>query len=257
MSVQSMAANAGDNPVLEMGARIGYVASGLVHLLMGWLTLRLAWGDRGGSADQGGALTALAQAPAGKVLLIVVAVGLGLLGLWQLVEAARAGSWSDRGKALGKFLAYGALTATAITVLVTGRSSSEKQTHDVSERLMSWPAGPILVGLLGAIVLGVAGYHVVKGIRQKFLDDLVHDPGVVARVSGSVGYVAKGVALAVVGALFVSAAATQDADDAKGLDGALATLLDVPLGRILLTVIAAGLACYAIYSFARARYTRT
>jgi Domain of Unknown Function (DUF1206) len=44
--------------------------------------------------------------------------------------------------------------------------------------------------------------------------------------------------------------------ESTGLDGALRTLRDAPLGQWLLTVIALGFACYAVYSFGRARYAR-
>ena len=65
-----------------------------------------------------------------------------------------------------------------------------------------------------------------------------------------------GEALALVGGLFVSAALTADPTKAKGLDGALRSLLALPLGRVLLILVAVGLAAYGIYSFARARYAR-
>ena len=70
------------------------------------------------------------------------------------------------------------------------------------------------------------------------------------------GYIAKGLALVVVGVLFLIAAWTQRASEATGLDGALHKLLGLPYGRIVLAVVAAGFAAYAVYSFARARYAK-
>jgi hypothetical protein len=71
-----------------------------------------------------------------------------------------------------------------------------------------------------------------------------------------VGYIAKGFALGVIGVLFVYAAITADPDKAKGLDGAIETLLGAPGGAIIVVLVGIGFAAYGLYSFARARYAR-
>jgi Domain of Unknown Function (DUF1206) len=102
----------------------------------------------------------------------------------------------------------------------------------------------------------VGAYHVVKGATRKFLQDLTGHPGVLATRAGVVGYIAKGIALAVVGILFMAAAAQNSATKATGLDGALRSLRAQPLGSWLLTAVALGIAAYGVYSFARAKYAR-
>ena len=71
---------------------------------------------------------------------------------------------------------------------------------------------------------------------------------------GQVGYPGKGVALGVVGGLFVWAAITFDPEKASGLDGALRTILDAPFGQFLLTLVALGIAAFGAYLLVRARY---
>ena len=71
-----------------------------------------------------------------------------------------------------------------------------------------------------------------------------------------VGYVAKGVAIAVVGVLFVVAAVTHDPEKAGGLDAALKSLAALPFGQVILWIVGAGLVVYGVYCFARARYAR-
>jgi hypothetical protein len=69
-------------------ARVGLIAYGVVHLLIGWLALHKAWGGWASkSADLSGALRTLAEQPFGKILLWLVAVGLMALALWQASEA--------------------------------------------------------------------------------------------------------------------------------------------------------------------------
>jgi len=60
----------------------------VVHLLIGWLAMRIAWSaSPGKSADSSGALKTLAREPFGHFLLALVAFGLLALALWQVSEA--------------------------------------------------------------------------------------------------------------------------------------------------------------------------
>ena len=75
-------------------------------------------------------------------------------------------------------------------------------------------------------------------------------------LAAKVGYIGKGIALAAVGILFITAAIQQRAGKATGMDGALRSLRDLPAGTVILLVIALGLLAYGVYSFARARFAR-
>src|SRR6478735_4663003 len=86
-SAKTTAAKAGDNPVVEWGARLGYGANGVIHLLLAFLVVQIAregGGDK--QASQSGALSTLAKEPAGQGLLWVIGVGVTLLAPWQLTE---------------------------------------------------------------------------------------------------------------------------------------------------------------------------
>ena len=102
------AEQAGDSTSLEWLARGGLIAYGVVHLLVGWLALKIAWRTSAGtSADTSGALTTLAQQPFGKVLLWVVAVGLVALALWQAGAAIWGHRNTDHAKRVRKLLGIG------------------------------------------------------------------------------------------------------------------------------------------------------
>jgi hypothetical protein len=255
-SAKTTAAKAGDNPVVEWGARLGYGANGVLHLLLAYLTAQIALGGGGKQASQSGALATLAKEPVGQALLWVLAAGFVLLALWQLTELVRQDEAFDKAKAGGKLVLYGALAWTSFTFASGGRTSSNKQTKDFTVTLMDAPAGRVLVGLVGVAILGIAAYHVYKGWREKFLEDLQEQPGRWAVIAGKVGYIAKGIALAAVGILFVTAAIQQRAGKATGLDGGLRSMRDLPAGTVILLGIALGLVAFGVYSFARARYAR-
>jgi hypothetical protein len=252
--VTSAARRAGDHPVIEAGARLGYAVNGLMHLLIAWLGVQLALGSGGGSADQSGALATLAGNGLGKVLLIVAVAGFALLALWQVAEALGRGDAGDRIKAGSKAVLYAALAFSALSFLRGSGKASGAQTQDFTVQLMAKPMGRALVAALGLVVVGVAVYHVVKGARKKFLDDLREHPGRWAVIAGQVGYIAKGAALLIVGGMFVVAGLQNNAAETTGLDGALRSLLELPYGKALLIAVSVGFAAYAVYSFARSRY---
>lgn len=250
----------------EKAARVGFVVSGLLHFLIGILAFQLAFGDSGGSADQSGALSAVAKEPFGAAVLWISVVGFIALGVWQLAKAAHVGhahgahSTGDRLKAIGRAVVYLALAVAAFSWTSGGGSSSKDQTQGLTSDLLKMPAGQLIVGAIGLAIIGVGVYHVVKGWREKFLEDLTRLPsghaGRGTRWAGKIGYIAKGVALAVVGGLFVTAAVQHDASESSGLDGAMHALKETPAGPVLLVLVAIGLMAFGVYCFVRARYGR-
>jgi hypothetical protein len=255
-SAKTTAAKVGNHAVVQWGARLGYGANGVIHLLLAFLTVQIALGGDGKQASPSGALSTLAEESLGQVLLWVIAAGFTLLALWHLTELFTQREMFDKAKAGGKLVLYGALAWTSFTFASGGRTSSNDQTRDFTLTLMEAPVGQVLVGLVGVGILGIAGYHVYKGWREKFFEDLREHPGRWAVVAAKVGYIGKGIALAAVGVLFVTAAIQHRAGKATGLDGALQSLRDLPAGTVTLLGIALGLAAYGVYSFARARYAR-
>ena len=69
-------------------ARAGLLARGAVYFVIGLLALKLALGIGGKATDQEGAMKAIAAQPFGKVLLVLLAIGLAGYALWRLTRAA-------------------------------------------------------------------------------------------------------------------------------------------------------------------------
>ena len=171
------------HPVLQIGARVGYAVSGALHLLIGWIGLQVAWFASGKSADQSGALQTLAGSALGGVTLWVAVLGFLALGLWQLANALAARStldsspWAVRAKGIAKAVLYLALAWTSFSTAKGHPTSSKAQSSDFTATLLQHTGGRLLVSLIGLVVIGVGGYHVVKGWTKKFLQDLSGNPG--------------------------------------------------------------------------------
>jgi hypothetical protein len=262
------AARADDRGVAAKLAVPGLIALGIVHLLVGWLALQLAWGGTGGeSADSSGALSMLAGDTLGQALLWVLAAGLAMLTVWQALEAI-GGHREVSGKrriaerlgSAAKAVVYAGLAFSAARFAVGGGSSQSSKSSEESytAKLMDAPAGAVLVGAIGLGIIAIGGYLAYSGISKHFARKLDSETrtgksGDAAVTVGRIGYVAKGVAFAIAGGLVIAAAATHDAKKSGGLDDALRTLRDQPYGQWLLTAVAIGIAAYGVFCFFWAR----
>ena len=81
-------------PVLQAGARVGYAVSGVLHLLIGWIALQVAWSASGKSADQSGALQSLAGNSVGRLTLWLAVAGLAFGYILGCGIAYLIGEWN-------------------------------------------------------------------------------------------------------------------------------------------------------------------
>lgn len=251
----------------ELLSRAGFVARGLIYAIIGILALKLAFGHGGKLTDQKGALHSIAHQPFGKLLLTLVAIGLGGYSLWRLVRAGlghgREGSDSgfDRIAALASGITYGAMCALAIELLLGAGGGSAGNVKKSTAGVFGWPAGTWIVGIVGGVMIGVALYQGYRGITKKFLDESKVEemrPEVKKWISrlGTFGHLARMVVSGLVGVFLIKAAIDYKPSKAVGLDGALAKIVNNSYGPFLLGIVATGLIAFAVYSLSDARYRR-
>ncbi len=248
-------------------ARAGYVAKGSVYLLVGVLAARAALSGPGSSAEgKGGALRELVAQPFGRVLLVVVVVGLVGYTLWRFAQAAL--DTEDEGSSLNGVvfragfalsgLIYGAWTYIALRVLLPGRSSPQNPQEDWTARLMAQPFGPWLVGAFGLLIVAVGLYQAYRAYRADFRESLKLSKQAKRETwvtnAGRVGFTAKAVVYGLIGIFFVQAALRHNPEAAGGLGEALQTVAARPYGPYLLGLLALGLAAFGVFSLLLARY---
>lgn len=242
--------------------RLGYLTYGVVQLALGYLALALAFGRAPQEASTSGAMSTLVTSGSGRSLVWFVALGMVLLAAWQaMVAVTEHDGLGARVAAGGKAIAYMVVAAVAIRVATGSGGSGGDSGEQAATTLFDLPGGVVLVAAVGVGFAAVGVFLIWRGLSTAFRDDLERGAtqgrsGTVVLWLGRVGYVAKGVAFAVIGALFFSAAVTRDADAAGGLDQALQTLKQQPFGPVLLAAVGVGFAAFGLYSFARAGYER-
>ncbi|UYZ24144.1 DUF1206 domain-containing protein [Mesobacillus jeotgali] len=255
-------------PWVRRFARFGYIAKGLVYGMVGVLAALAAFGPSGDTTGTSGALQSLAAMPFGEVALWFI--GIGLIGyiLWDFIKAIKdpENEGTDaKGliKRTGYFisgliytnLAFGAIKLASNTGSASG-GNSEKT---ISAKLMEQPFGVWLVGIVGAIIIGYGVYELYSGIKEKFMSkfktyEMNDKERKIARLSGKIGLISRGIVLSMVGFFFIRTAYTNNPNESKGLGGALTELANQPFGQVLLAVVAVGLILYGIYQIIKGRY---
>jgi hypothetical protein len=252
----------------ELLARAGFVSRGVIYGVIGILSVKLAVGAGGKTTNQSGALKTIAHQPFGKVLLILVAIGLAGYALWRILHALlghgpeSSDSGFDRIAALGSGIAYAGICAVAVEILLgSGGGKSSGGASKAAAGVFGWPAGTWLVGIAGAVFIGVALYQGYRGISRDFLGDskteeMSRSTRTWIEWIGVIGHLARMVVFGLVGIFLIKAAIDYNPNKAVGLDGALAKLAHHSYGSLLLGIVAAGLILFALYSLSDARYRR-
>lgn len=255
------AGRAGDHPALTTLARGGFIVLGILHIIIGWIAVQIATGSSNEEASNSGALETIAQAPGGQLLLWAAVVALIALGLWRLTQVFTGEDTKEKLKGGVMLLVYLSLAATTATFAAGGTTSDGETVTDVTARVLAQPWGAVLVVIGGLVVIAVGVYGIVRGATRSFRKDLEAgassgEVGSAIIAAGMIGYIARGIAFGVLGALIVWAGWANDPEEAGGLDAALRTLGAQPAGMVLLIVVGVGLALYGVYSLARARYVK-
>jgi hypothetical protein len=239
--------------MLEKLARLGYASKAVIYAIVGALAL-LAVANRGGEiTDTTGALHVIFTKPFGRGLLIVLAAGLCGYGAWRLLDAFtnpdRDGVIARVGNGV-RGLVYGTLGIRAFQLLRGLRSANGDEAELWTAKVLDWPLGAVLVGIVGGIVAAYGASQVVQGIQSH--DHKVdwtpipsHARTLLQRVS-RFGVATRGGILVTLGIFLVRAAIMHDPDQAAGARESLVRLGGLFDGRWFLAVIAAGVLAYAV-----------
>lgn len=268
-AVKDAARTAESSVAFRVLARSGFAANGLVHLLLGTIVIAVAFGAEG-NADQAGAFTAIARAPLGFAALWLLAIGLMALGLWHAAEAilarapgsdvkADARKWGLRVSEWGQALIFATLGILSAAVALGARPNGEEAAEEASRGILTAFGGSIVLGLVG-LGIGIGGISfIVMGFLRSFHKkvDIPDGPfGKSITALGVVGFIAKGIALVIVGVLLSVAAVTLDPQAAGGIDGAVQALLALAYGPWLAGAVGVGFVAYGVFCLFRARYAR-
>ena len=262
------ARNATASPWLERLTRAGYVARGILYLVIGSTGLLVAVGLADEARGSQGVMRLVASLPMGSLLIFALGIGLAGYSILSLIAATRApegvgglgGMLLRAGDAIAG-ITYAGLVALAVRLLGDPLATTRVATEAWAERLMHAPGAHLLLGVAGVSVCAAAVYLLYKAVAMPALARF--DPRLLpsrwvpfVAMSARLGTGARGVLFAVCGWLLLRAGWTGEPRSLGSLGGALDELATVPAGRAAVGLVAAGCVAYGAYQFAKARWRR-
>jgi Domain of Unknown Function (DUF1206) len=250
-------------------ARAGFIARGIMYIVIGWIALLVAFGKTGQQADRTGALHELSGTPFGEVALWVLVIGFFGMAIWRLSEAiygpAGAGGPDAKSRlaSLAKAVLYGVIAWGVLeyAIGIGSPPSSNQQSVDLTATVMRHPGGRIAVVVIGLVLIGAGLYLGYQAWRERFVQTLQTSrmdrrARRIVEWLGRVGGIARGIVFVTAGIFLVVAAVRSQPGQAKGIDYALRALAATPLGPWLLVLVAIGLIMFGLFSCAEARWRR-
>lgn len=254
---------------VEPLGRVGHAAKGIVYGIVGLMAFRLAVGLGGSISGVRGAIEKIGQQPFGQLLLWATAIGLLSYTAWRLVQAIYDTEGAGRnfrgiGRRIGyaiSGLIYGVLGIFAANLAIGARRSSSGQSSsdEAQQTLLQSFGGSVLIGLIGAVIIGIGLQTLYKAYKASFMRELsLREMSEKARRAalhiGRMGLSTRGIAFVIIGGFLIAAATGYRHAPSDGLADALAFVSIQPFGKILLGVAGFGLTCYAAHMIIMAIY---
>lgn len=247
-------------------ARTGFAARGLIYLLIGGSAARAALQSGAPAHGFTEAVHDLIGLPLGRVLIVVLAVGLACFAGWLAIRgfnqarcARHAKRWFFAAGMLGDAILY-----VGFVLVVLGRAFG--QTSGGSERdvqlwaswLFAHAAGRTMLGLLG-LALIAGGFSMMVWTWSVDVEASValapRNKGVTVVIS-RYGLTGRAAALALIGGYLMAAAIDADPSKAHGLGGVLQSLRGVSYGWAVVLLFGSAFAASAFFDFVEALYRR-
>lgn len=251
--------------MIERLARLGYASKALVYAIIGALAIAAATNQGGRVTDTSGALRVVFSQPYGRVLLLVLGVGLCGYAVWRLLDSFfdpdRHGTeFKGLVTRIGNVIrgvVYGALGLEALRLFRGSGGSKGDETEAWTSKIMNLPLGEWLIGLIGLIVIVYGANEVMKTFRRE--DDPMVNwsavPAAIRRIC-RFGVSARGLIIVTLGVFLVRAAIQENPREAAGTRESLIELVGVVEGRWLLGLMAVGLLAYALDQAVHSGYRR-
>ena len=253
---------------LRHAARLGHVTMGIVYVVVGFIALIAAFDRRLQPTGAEGALYALRASALGRAAIAGIAVGLVADSVWQGVRAVVdsdgvgdevSGLAQRIAAAVTGLLHLGLAIAAMRLLLGTSPPSLDATANSWLARILALGPGPWLVGIAGAVTLGIAASMLYIAVAPAMLARLNLEAAPrILRVAtvlwARVGYLARGAVYAIIGGLLLLSALHPPAREAGTVGGALRTVRYERHGASFLALIGIGFIANGTVELVRARH---
>ncbi len=255
-------AKSAERVIPEGLAAYGFLARGIVYLLIGGIAARVAILQRGRATGPGGALAKILTGPGGRLVLWIVVAGLFAFVLFRVTQCVRTRRQLLRVAYVGSALGGLLLAITAVRVLLHfGAGGDAASLREVGARILSHAGGRAALELGGAIAAVAGGVEAFRALIGKLPADFTGEimaraPKGWASALARVGVFAHGLVVTITGYSIFLTGLHANPSELGGTGGALRTLRLAEGGPVLFGLVAAGLIAYGVSLLVLAAHRR-
>jgi len=251
---------------LQYYSRLGFIAHGLIFVSFGtMLLIFVAKYDR--TIGFKGTMLEISGEAYGKIIIMLIAVGLTGLALWRFfqcflnTEKKDNSLWSYYVRftylVLGLFYLW--LTVSLLTLIWTSRISGQFFIYQEVSFLLSKWYGQIFLIVTGLAIAGIAIYQIRNSFTGAFMDSFVLSKTskfswVLLQVSGRIGHAAIGIFFFVISIFIFVALFYRNPYQIGNQNIFLEAFLRTQAGRVLSLIEAVGLIIYGLFESAHYKY---
>lgn len=245
----------------------GFYTKGLIYIILGVLTLLAALNLGGKVTDKNGAITFLENQIFGKVLLIILGLGLFSYAIWRFYKSYLVvKEENDKTKyvlCIDYFLRgiiYGSL---AITVLykVINQSKEGFSRETLAHKILNIDNGELILYLIALIILISALNQFFIVYKSSFLKGIKKDKNMESytflKRTGKFGITSRGISFVIFAYFIFKASQENNANQVKGTQEMFTYLHELTFGSILMSIMALGFISYGIFQYFFGRYSNS
>lgn len=243
--------------------RFGYFIRGLLYAFIGIFAIGMVLGFEKASVNQRDLIVLASKLPFHDVILSIVLSGIVAYSLWGFIRAALDYLNTDISpmsifQRLGYIVSgifYASLSVPTFALLTHKNVASHEQysVRTFSEYIIHIPFGQLIIGSIG-IIIGIAGLvQIMKAIKAKSPEDLNYKDQdtiehYILMFIARVGIITRGILWFIVGGFIITAAFNADLSKIQGTTDSINTLNTLPMGYVLVALIALGFVLFGLYS---------
>ena len=263
---------ANSNTWIKPIAKFGLAAKGSVYSLIGLMAFMAAFNLADQSSkktSKSGLFNEILDQPAGKIILIVIALGVFSYSIWRFLQAFldtenkgnKLKGLSKRFTYLFSGLTYLAFSLFAAKKILGQEDSGGDNSKSLAENILNQPAGQWLLGIVALILAGIGIYQIWYGSSEKYrkhVDEQKLDKKASRSLmrAGKIGYISRGIVWLVIAFMFIKAALHSNAAEAGDTSSAFVFVENSTYGNYLLATLGLGLICYGVMNFIRAGFEK-
>lgn len=241
---------------------VGFVAKGSIYVVIGILTLLAALDMGGKSSGTNQAIEFLEKQVFGKIVLVVLALGLFCYAVWMAIQCFKdpENVGSDKKALLRRtgflltgliYFGLGLLTFSHIINLSSG-SGGKSYLNKISPDVLS-----VLFSAFGVIMLIQAVIILIIASKGTFIQKFhlkKHRFFKLVKRLGYFGFFSRALILGLIGFLFLRAGIYSGSHDIKGMKDAFSFLESWKFGSILMAAAALGFIAYGLFFIFLSKY---